>query len=593
MTSTIADVTISGGPSRILVVDDDRTMRAMLRRALETDGYHVTEATDGTTALDAYQEQIPDIVLMDAAMPGMDGFQACSELRRLSGVDVAPVLMITALEDDDSMERAFAAGATDYITKPVNWTILRQRVRRVVGERRAEKRINFLAFHDSLTGLANRRLFLDRLDSAIVGARRGGGQVALLFLDLDGFKLVNDTLGHDAGDLLLGTVSARLVSCVRGEDMVARLGGDEFTVLLRDLEAMSQARSAAHRVLEALAHPVQIMDREIFVGASIGIAMYPRDGDDSVTLLKNADTAMYRAKDHGRNTYEFYTPEMSTEVQVRMSLESSIRRALDREEFVVHYQPLVELATGTLVSFEALVRWEHPELGLVSPAEFVPLAEETGLIKQLGRWVLREACSRARRWQTLAGRPVRVAVNLSGKQFSDRDLVGHIAGVLEDAALAPSQLELEITENTVMHNTDTSIAMLLELKRLGIHLSVDDFGTGYSSLSYLKRLPLDTLKIDRSFVGHVPGDADDTAIVQAIVAMAHSLRLGVVAEGVETATQVEFLREVGCDLVQGYFLGRPMPGADADAIVRQRAPLLSPEPETGTASSTSVARSVG
>jgi diguanylate cyclase (GGDEF)-like protein len=564
-------------PPRVLVVDDDRTMRTMLRRVLEREGYQVVEAIDGRSALHTNRDEVPDIILMDAAMPGMDGFEACSTLREAHDTDPPPVLMITALDDNYSMERAFAAGASDYITKPVNWTILRQRVRRMVGERRAEKRIKYLAHHDSLTGLANRRLFLERLAAAIEDARARSLHLALLFLDLDGFKLVNDTLGHDAGDMLLETAARRLAGCVRAEDMVARLGGDEFTIVLRDVNSEGQARGAAARALDALAHPVHLMEREIFIGASIGIALYPSDGADSVALLKNADTAMYRAKDQGRNTFEFYTPDMGTQMLVRMSLESSIRRALDREEFTIHYQPLVDLASGRLISFEALVRWQHPDLGLVSPADFVPLAEETGLIKPLGRWVLREACVQSRRWQDVAPHPVRVGVNLSGKQFADQELVRHIAGTLEENDLSPSLLELEITENTVMHNTDTTIAMLSELKRLGIQLSVDDFGTGYSSLSYLKRLPLDVLKIDRSFVGHVPDDADDSAIVTAIVAMAQSLRLGVVAEGVETAEQVECLRGRGCDTIQGFYLGRPMPAKEALSLVARGGSLI-PDP---------------
>ena len=563
-------------------------MRMLLRKALEADGYEVVEAHDGLQALRIFSDTAPDIVLIDAAMPSLDGFEACSKLRTAPRGSDTPVLMVTALNDDESMERAFSAGATDYITKPVHWTILRQRVRRMVNERRAEKRINFLAYHDALTGLANRTLFMERLEQALTVSSRRSCKLALLFLDLDGFKLVNDTLGHDAGDLLLKIVASRLDRCLRENDTVARLGGDEFTIVLQGIEHNGQPSAAAVRVLDALAHPVSVKNREIFVGASIGIAMYPTDGRDAVTLLKNADTAMYRAKEHGRNTYQFYTPDMGTQVLVRMSLESSIRRALEKDEFTIHYQPMVDLGSGALVCAEALVRWQHSELGLVPPAQFIALAEETGLINPLGKWVLRSACACAKQWQSDRERPLRLAVNLSGKQFGDHRLVASIQEVLAETGLDPTLLELEITENTVMQNTDNAVSMISELKRLGIHVSVDDFGTGYSSLSYLKRLPLDALKIDRSFVGNVPADPDDSAIVKAIVAMAHSLRLGVVAEGVETADQIRFLREQSCDIVQGYYLGRPMPQDQFAALVRTGRNLIPGPDEAPPAGATVV-----
>lgn len=574
------------GHVQILVCDDDRTMRILLRKALEADGYEVTEAHDGHQALRKFKDAAPDIVLMDAAMPALDGFETCSKLRTAAGGEHTPVLMITALNDDESMERAFGAGATDYITKPVNWTILRQRVRRMIGERQAEKRINFLAYHDALTGLPNRTLFMERLEQALIESSRRSCKLALLFLDLDGFKLVNDTLGHDAGDLLLKIVAGRLRRCLREDDTVARLGGDEFTIVLQGIEHNGQPSGAATRVLEALSHPVSVKGREIFVGASIGIAMYPADGRDAVTLLKNADTAMYRAKEHGRNTYQFYTPDMGTQVLVRMSLETSIRRALKRDEFTIHYQPVVDLGSGALVCAEALVRWEHPELGLVPPAQFIGLAEETGLIKPLGRWVLRNACQRARQWQSVSNHPLRVAVNLSGKQFGDHHLVENIHEILQDVGLSPALLELEITENTVMQNSDNAICMIGALKQLGIRVSVDDFGTGYSSLSCLKRLPLDALKVDRSFVGNIPADPDDSAIVKAIVAMAHSLRLGVVAEGVETGEQIDFLRAQGCDLAQGYYVGRPMPGEQFAEMLRAGRSLIPLSDRNGTVTAT-------
>ncbi|MCP5155386.1 MAG: EAL domain-containing protein [Ectothiorhodospiraceae bacterium] len=560
----------------VLVADDDRVMRRMLRGVLESDGYAVSEVGDGLAMLEACRQFRPDLVLLDAAMPGLDGFAACATLRQVPGAQATPVVMITALDDDASMERALRAGATDYITKPVNWSLLRQRVRRVIQERRADRRAQYLAYHDALTGLGNRAHFMERLEAVLERARSQRQRAAVLYLDLDGFKLINDTLGHDTGDLLLKAVAGRLSGCLRDGDVVARLGGDEFSITLEGVEQRSQASAAANRVLDALAQPVSVNGRELFVGASIGIALFPDDGDDAVTLLKNADTAMYRAKDGGRNTAEFYTSAMGSQVQARVSLESSIRRALESDEFRVFYQPVVDLPSGRLLGFEALVRWQHPELGLVSPGEFVPVAEESGLINPLGLLVLERACRDCRAWQARSQRPVRVAVNLSGRQFAERDLVEVVARTLSRTGLAPTLLELEITENVVMQNTDDSVAMLRELKALGIHLAVDDFGTGYSSLAYLKRLPIDSLKIDRSFVHQIPDDADDSAIVQAVVAMAHSLRLRVVAEGVETVEQAAFLRGIGCDVAQGFLFGRPQPVEFAERLVEGDGRLLAP-----------------
>ncbi|MEM7252168.1 MAG: EAL domain-containing protein [Pseudomonadota bacterium] len=560
--------------AKILIVDDDRTMRLLLRHALERDGYDVNEAENGVQALEAFEQEHPDIVLMDAAMPELDGFGACAELQKLPGGRETPVLMITGLDDDESVERAFYSGATDYITKPVNWAVLRQRVRRMVKERRAERHVNYLAYHDPLTGLPNRTMLNDRLERAISRARRQHSKMAILFLDLDGFKLVNDSLGHDIGDLLLRAVADRLASSLRDTDTVARLGGDEFTIILGDVEHEDQIGHAARRVLNQLSRPMDINGREIFVGASIGVAVFPADGRDVRTLLRSADMAMYRAKESGRNNYQFYTSDMADRALTRMSLESSIRRALEREEFVVYYQPLIDTKSGELCAFEALVRWEHAELGVVSPGEFIPLAEEAGLIGRLGQQVLRAVCKQIRAWSDAGLDVVKVAINLSGRQLNDPELVSNVKATLAESNVDPSGIVLELTENTVMQNAEASIEMLDELKSLGIALAIDDFGTGYSSLSYLKRLPIDHLKIDRSFVANVPNDADESAIVQAIVALAHSLRLGVVAEGVEVESQISFLQELGCDTLQGYFFGRPAPAADAEKFLRNHGSLL-------------------
>ena len=557
--------------ARILVVDDDRTMRLLLRRALERDGYEVLEAPDGVQALTQFQSWSPDIVLMDAAMPELDGFAACADLQRMPNGGETPVLMITGLDDDESVERAFASGATDYITKPVNWAVLRQRVRRMVNERRAEQHVNFLAYHDALTGLPNRSLFIERLERSLARARRNDQMTAVVFLDLDGFKLVNDTLGHDVGDLLLKSIGDRLPACLRESDTVARLGGDEFTAVLNDVESEGQVGAAARRMLSDLSSPVVINGREIFISASVGIAVYPEDGRDVRTLLRSADMAMYRAKEAGRNNYQFYTSDMGDRAVVRMSLESRIRRALDRQEFTIFYQPIVDLESGGIRAFEALIRWQHPELGLVSPAEFIPLAEETGLIIPLGEWVVRNTCRTLREWCDAGLGCPRISINLSSRQLNDHGLVGRLSSILARYEIAPEQLTFELTENSIMQNFESAIPMLQDLRELGAGLAIDDFGTGYSSLSYLTRLPIDILKVDRSFVQKVPDDAEHDAIVEAVVALAKSLRLKVVAEGVETDKQLRYLRALGCDAVQGYLLGRPASEADTRRLIAERA----------------------
>lgn len=560
--------------ARILVVDDDRTMRLLLRHALERDGYEVEEANDGVQALAQFEKCEPDIVLMDGAMPALDGFAACASLQRLPGGSETPVLMITGLNDDASVERAFASGATDYITKPVNWAVLRQRVRRMVNERRAERHVNFLAYHDSLTGLPNRTLFVERLEQSIARARRSDLQTAVMFMDLDGFKHINDTLGHDIGDLLLKAVSDRLTSCLRESDTVARLGGDEFTAIVNDVASEGQIGAAARRVLAEMTAPIVLNGREVFVGASIGIAVFPDDGRDVRTLLRSADMAMYRAKESGRNNYQFYTPDMGDRALVRMSLESSVRRALDRQEFTIFYQPIVDLKSGQLGSLEALVRWQHPELGLVSPADFIPLAEETGLIIPLGEWILKHVCGRIRQWFDAGIHPPRVAINLSSRQLGERELVDTVAKTLERNRLPPSALTFELTENTVMENFESSVDMLHQLREFGVGLAIDDFGTGYSSLSYLTRLPVDILKIDRAFVMNVPGNAEHNAIVEAVIALARSLNFQTIAEGVEEDAQVRYLRSLGCDSVQGFLCGKPASYEDTLVILQARGQLI-------------------
>ncbi len=431
-----------------------------------------------------------------------------------------------------------------------------------IAERRlADQRVVHMAHHDALTGLPNRTLLADRVGQAIARAHRSGGKLAVLFLDLDRFKNVNDSFGHAVGDMLLTAVAARLTASRREEDTVARLGGDEFIISIPDVSDAAEAESVAARILADLAKPFTINGHQLHADGSIGIALYPRDGDTAETLMRNADTAMYHAKESGRGNFQFFSAQLTERVSRRLSTETNLRRALERGEFSVHYQPLINLTTGRIDGAEALLRWPQQDQRLVSPVEFIPIAEETGLIVPLGEWVLLEACAQAQAWQALHP-GLRIAVNLSARQFRQKNLIGMIEQALGESRLAPSMLELELTEGMLMHNVEEATHILARLDEIGVRLAIDDFGTGYSSLSYLKRFPIHTLKIDRSFVRDISTDPDDAAIVTAIVAMARSLNLRVTAEGVETEEQASFLRSLTCDQAQGFHFGRPMSAAD-------------------------------
>ncbi|MES2262242.1 MAG: EAL domain-containing protein [Pseudomonadota bacterium] len=555
--------------AQVLIVDDDRSTRSTLRYTLQRDGFQVEEAADGVQALAMLKRFQPDVILMDAVMPVMDGFTACARLQELPGGSSIPVLMITALQDNSSVERAFAAGASDYIPKPIHYAVLSQRVRRIIEANRAEKRIRHLAYNDLLTGLPNRTLFFELLAQGIEQAGSNKQELAVLFMDLDRFKYVNDNLGHDVGDRLLVAVAQRVRHSVRNVDTVARLGGDEFTVVLGELEGPAAAATAAHNICRVLAAPFQIDGHDIFVTSSVGIAMYPHDGTDVATLVKHADSAMYRAKKTNTG-FQFYEASMEQSISEHVRLESDLRRALEQQQLEVFYQPQATLDGGQIIAMEALVRWRHPTRGMVPPNEFIPLAEETGLINPLGDWVLRTACAQLQQWVVEGLPTMRVAVNLSVRQLLQKEFAASVEAALADTGLAPHLLELEITESTLMENAQDTLKALHRLRNLGVRLSIDDFGTGYSSLSYLKRFPVDIIKIDRSFVRDVPQDADDAAIVTAIIALAHSLRLEVVAEGVETEAQLQFLQAKQCDLLQGYHLSPAIPAEQFAQLIRQR-----------------------
>lgn len=461
--------------------------------------------------------------------------------RRKNGEVYPEWLSISVIWDDEGNVHRYAAIFSD-----------------ITERKKAEERIKNLAYFDVLTGLPNRRLFTDRLSVAVANAHRHSHQMAIMFLDLDMFKRINDTLGHSIGDRVLETVSQRLVTAIREGDTVARLGGDEFTVLLPEIEHIDDAVRLARRMIDEVREPFIVEGNDLFITTSIGIGIYPDDGTTVETLLKNADTAMYRAKDLGRNSYQLYSAAMNAQSFERLAMESSLRHAMDRDEFDLAYQVKVDMGTGRMSGVEALIRWQHPDLGLVPPADFIPLAEDNGLIGAIGEWVLRTACRQNRTWQTQGLPAARIAVNISARQFHHGDLVETVKEALRVSELDPQYLELELTESAVMQHVEEAAEMLGELREMGVYISIDDFGTGYSSLSYLKKMPIDSLKIDRTFVQDMTEDSDDNAIVATIIAMGRALNLKVVAEGVETEQHVSFLRENGCDEVQGYLVSRPV-----------------------------------
>ena len=446
-------------------------------------------------------------------------------------------------------------------------TVVAAQLGHFLQRRHAEENLQYVATHDALTGLPNRREFNNSLGNALVAAEREQHRVAVLYVDLDRFKNINDALGHSAGDEVLRTCARRFREALRDSDLVAQISGDEFSVLLEHCPDPAAATAVARKLLDAAAAPMVVQGQEISVSASVGISLYPEDGLHAEALVKNADIAMFRAKENGRNGYQFYSTNINTHTAERLAMESKLRRALERDELRLHYQPKVDVRTRQITGFEALLRWQHPELGLVPPLQFIPIAEETGLIVPIGAWVMKEACRQAKRWQEQGLPPVRVAVNLSARQFRHHGLKRDVVHALSDSALDARFLELEITESMVMHEPEQATALLEDLKAIGLGLSIDDFGTGYSSLSYLKRFPIDCIKIDRSFIKDIPQDADDLAITEAVVAMAHGLRLNVVAEGVETVEQLEWLRRFGCDEIQGYYFSKPLPADEAARLL--------------------------
>jgi diguanylate cyclase (GGDEF)-like protein len=571
----------------VLLVEDNPGDARLLGKIFNEERSHSTKLTrvDCMSAAETHlAEHAVNIILLDLGLPDAQGLEAIQ--RAHAAAPGVPLVVLTGLDDELLAVQALQQGAQDYLIKGQIETrgllrALRYAIERKTMESAAlamARQMAHSAEHDFLTGLPNRMLLNDRVGQAIALATRHTKKVAVLFLDLDGFKHINDSLGHPIGDKLLQSVAKRLVDCIRGSDSVSRQGGDEFVLLLLELERAEDAAVTARRMLEAVAQPHTIDQHDLHVTASIGLSIYPDDGLDAETLIKNADTAMYQAKENGRRSFQFFKPAMNVRAVERQFIEEGLRRALERQEFALHYQPTVNLMTGAITGAEALIRWTHPTRGSIAPAQFIPVAEDCGLILPIGAWVLREACAQAQAWMD-AGLPITsMAVNVSAMEFRDKNFLDGLFAILSETGLDPRSLELELTESVLMKHAEFTASVLQILRKRGVQVAVDDFGTGYSSLSYLQKFPVDALKIDQSFVRQISTAGDDTTIVKAVIGMARSLKLRVIAEGVETLDEVAFLRAYRCEEAQGYYFSRPV-------LPQQFAMLL----RNGIAESSSVA----
>lgn len=585
----------SSKSAKVLVSDDDQNVRLLTRQCLEAEDITVVEAADGLETLEVFQRERPDLVFLDVEMPGMSGLEVCRRIREMPQGESTPIMIVTGSDDRKSIDQGFDAGATQYKTKPVNWSLLGRDVQYMLRAsnafnalKRQEDRLRYLAYYDPLTKLPNRRSFNEQLTRILKRARRHNTNAALMFIDLDHFKRINDSIGHGRGDRLLVEIAKRLTMELREDDAVnylseestestqdpdispeiARLGGDEFTVVLSDVTNTAHVESVARRILDSLSQPIPLQSHNPVVTPSIGIAVYPHDGTDQDALIRNADTAMYVAKAEGRACYRFYDEDMNAEAVEQLKMEEELREAMVNNELELRYQPQIETATGAIVSMEALVRWKHPVRGMVAPSEFIPVAERTGQIIELGEWVMAEVARNCHYWDQLGLPQFRVCINISPLQFNQTNMAQQVRDFLQRSGLPPERLELELTESAIMNDAETNIAKLRELKAMGLDLAVDDFGTGYSSLSYLKRFPIDTLKIDQSFVADL-GSPDGPAIIDAILALAKTLNLRVIAEGIETEQQLAYLVEKQCDLLQGFYFARPIYPEDVASILRQ------------------------
>jgi diguanylate cyclase (GGDEF)-like protein len=565
--------------ARVMIVDDEPIMLDVLQAFLEDAGYsHFLTTEDSTQALDMLLKQRPDVLLMDLIMPGKSGFDLLTEIRSEPLLRYLPVIVLTAASDSETKLQALELGATDFLAKPVDPSELSLRLRNALAFKAYQDQ---LAYNDALTGLPNRQLFLERLAWTLRLARRHNKQCALLQIGLDRFKQINDSLGHKMGDEVLKAVARRLATALRDSDTIStlderedvvslsRLAGDEFMVLVSEIGNAEDASIIARRLIDTLQTPLMLNRQELFITGSVGIALFPQDALQDADLLTHVGLAMAQAKLRGRNTYAFYSPETNARSFERLGLETALRKAIAKNELELYYQPKVEIATGRIVGAEALLRWSHAELGAVSPARFIPLAEETGLILPLGEMVLRRACEDAVKWQH-NGCDLSISVNVSSLQFRRGDIPSIIQSALQASGLPAANLMIELTESLLMDNAQANIDMLRAIKSLGVRLSMDDFGTGYSSLSYLKLFPLDELKIDQVFVRDLPDDTGNAAIVGAVIAMARGLGLSVTAEGVETPAQMDFLKTHGCEQFQGYLFSRALPLQEFTALLAQK-----------------------
>jgi diguanylate cyclase (GGDEF)-like protein len=559
--------------STVLIVDDDPISRFTVKALLEQEKiYNLEFAENGEQGLTKALDIVPDVMLLDVMMPGIDGFEVCRRLRTHHRLAELPIVMVTTLDDRQSRLRGIEAGADDFMSKPFDQEELCARIRTITRLNRYRRLVETkeqlfnLANYDNLTKLPNRNLLMERLRQSIEHADRSHQSVAVLALDLDGFKTLNDSLGHEVGDKILCEVTERLKNTVSHGATVSRFSADEFVIIFDTNNPVQDVNHMAQALLASIKEQMVIDDYEMVVTACIGISVFPDDGEDAGSLLKHAELALSRAKSAEKNSYQFFTSEMNEAAMERLVLENKLRKVLKQDELRLYYQPQIELNSGRLIGMEALLRWQNPEWGLVSPAKFVPIAEETGLIIDIGEWVLRTACKQNKAWQLAGHPPTRVSVNLSSRQFQIPNLLETIKDALAESELEAKYLELELTESVLLEDSidkkNSIFSILNELQTMGVKIAIDDFGTGYSSLSYLKRFPVNTLKIDRSFVKDVCYDNDDAAITTAIIAMAHSLRLSIVAEGVEDADQLAFLKKRECEIIQGYYFSPPLSAND-------------------------------
>lgn len=570
---------------KILIVEDENSFRQTVIKILNLEGFEAIGAENGSTGVKLAQTEQPDLILCDIMMPELNGYEVLTILQQDPTTAMIPFICLTAQEDRSSMRRGMELGASDYLTKPFTRTELigaiatqlakRERLKQEQNQALEEAiaQLNDLVYYDSLTNLPNRLMLRDRFERTLTSNPQQPGFIPVAILSLDQLNRFNNTLGTEYGDLLLQAVTERTLRYVGPEGTVARLNSEQLALILPPLTEKPQVEETAGRILALFSNFFSVLNDEVFLTSSIGIALYPDDGQEIDSLLKSANLAMHQAKEQGGNCYQLYTSAIEEKSYDRLMLEMHLRQALDRNEFILYYQPQVNLQTGKIVAAEALIRWLHPDRGLISPAEFIPLAEETGLIVRLDEWVLQKACEQAQLWQQ-AGYQLTIAVNLSGLQFNQPGLTQRVIHIIRESQVNPCHVEIELTESALVQNPELAICILRDLKDFSLQLSLDDFGTGYSSLSYLQQFPFDTLKIDRSFVKDLMTSEKNAAIINAIIQLARQLNLKVIAEGVETREQYDFLREHKCDLIQGYYFSPPLAVADfEDLLTERRHPL--------------------